>query len=531
MGDQLDPKEGDVKEPKASKSVETSKAAAVGDTIPTSNINGNSFYKLNARRSIFGPYDDVEPAADYFSGDDATVQGVDGISGANPDKPISTAEDNAPGMLPADPKDEGAVSGGAALGNDAPGLGSILKGSPFQQDKKSQSGTEKLPKEAAGSSHSSPSKSKPKSSINGHANGKPKELLNVKPKQQSKPKAAHPIAPARSDQVPMSKPARSSNPPISQSKAAAPPTNQTASDKPLGATSTDGAAENESQKKDAEDSQTPTDAATSANQFSPKAASPSQVKPREPRKEPTKEVKKPSGGPSATSKPPTQTHTKPGSASSSSTARPIKKPTPTSPKLASNKLRPKSPTRPARLPAAATAPTAASAAKLDGAPPSMSDRKPANFQSIRDRVPSNPSKSQSKPPRASLPASSKPAEKPKHAKPRQSMAGAKASEGSFLDRMMRPTQSSSQKTHDKVDPKSPPRKQQQQHFITKPKRISDGSDKSKSERPEAKPEAAIVSKESDDQSAGKLSDISNANTSRFLASSAAHTIPPTIPVP
>ena len=61
------------------------------------------------------------------------------------------------------------------------------------------------------------------------------------------------------------------------------------------------------------------------------------------------------------------------------------------------------------------------------------------------------------------------------------MAGATAPSGGFLERMMRPTQSSAQKTHEKVEPKSPPRKTAQSGYTFKPKRRSGGSSGAKSE--------------------------------------------------
>ena len=139
------------------------------------------------------------------------------------------------------------------------------------------------------------------------------------------------------------------------------------------------------------------------------------------------------------------------------------------------KPKPRSPTRPAKLPSHLTAPTAASAAKLDHSAPAASQ--PARSPSRTSNVPAtskpNAFKKPStgaaaaqrlkRPPRASMPvpgAISKPTEKPKA---RQSMAGgSRPSTGSnsFLERMMRPTQSSAQKTHEKVEvgKQSPPRK-------------------------------------------------------------------------
>ena len=151
-------------------------------------------------------------------------------------------------------------------------------------------------------------------------------------------------------------------------------------------------------------------------------------------------------------------------------------PTSTKPHATATKPRPKSPTKPVRLPAAATAPTASSAAKHDesGAPPQA--RSPGRQSSVSTGTKGRASSlsKPTRPIRASLPAHSKPAEKSKP-KPRTSMASTGASSGSFLERMMRPTQSSAQKTHDKVEPKSPPRKVS----AAKPKRKSEDTDASK----------------------------------------------------
>ncbi|MCJ1427164.1 hypothetical protein MMC29_005067 [Sticta canariensis] len=136
------------------------------------------------------------------------------------------------------------------------------------------------------------------------------------------------------------------------------------------------------------------------------------------------------------------------------------------------KTQPKSPTRLVRLPAAATATTASSAAKVGEAPPSRSpsrssvsnSRKPALLGRDRAAPPSIARKPTS---RTSLPTASNESQKPKA---RVSTASAKAPEGSFLARMMRPTQSSASKTHEKVE-----------HAVTKshptrPKRKSGGSE-------------------------------------------------------
>lgn len=129
---------------------------------------------------------------------------------------------------------------------------------------------------------------------------------------------------------------------------------------------------------------------------------------------------------------------------------PVKKSDPTSP---TTKPRPKSPTRPVRLPGAATASTASSAAKLGEAAPAKS----ASLTSVtnnskasapgKDRVSisSNARKTTARP---SLSHQTSAIQKPKA---RLSTASTKAPEESFLARMMRPTQSSASKSHEKVE--------------------------------------------------------------------------------
>ena len=146
-----------------------------------------------------------------------------------------------------------------------------------------------------------------------------------------------------------------------------------------------------------------------------------------------------------------------------------KKPSITSPPK--TKLHPKSPTRPVRLPAAAMATTASSAAKLGDSLPirTPSRASVANTSKATSVVGRTPSTNTRKPSsRPSLPAQPAPNQKPR---PRTSMASMKAPEGSFLARMMRPTQSSASKTHEKVEA-APAAKSQ----TVKPKRKSDGSE-------------------------------------------------------
>ncbi|MCJ1471892.1 hypothetical protein MMC13_000533 [Lambiella insularis] len=142
----------------------------------------------------------------------------------------------------------------------------------------------------------------------------------------------------------------------------------------------------------------------------------------------------------------------------------------------SKKPTPKSPTRPVRLPAAATAPTAASAAKL-GSDSNVPARSPSRAGTMNTNLgrkastlkkPTATSKggtssagiatrSYPKSSHASLPNGSHPTD---HPKPRVSTAGSKQPEEGFLARMMRPTASSASKAHEKIEPKSPPRKSQ-----------------------------------------------------------------------
>ncbi|KAM0802635.1 hypothetical protein BDR22DRAFT_961508 [Usnea florida] len=349
-------------------------------------------------------------------------------STANPDKPSSAAEDDTAVMLPSDPKDATVVSGGAALEGDSSPLGSILKGSPFEQDEKTAAAE---PIQSSGQQAKSPSTPL--------TNGKSKEAQARKPGQQSKTENAP----------------RLSN---VGKKPSAPPVSSTAEK-----------SKSKPQTSPLPAPMTPKDTATPTKKPLSTKMSPKLPASKQPKKEILEDTRKMSAErPSRPSAPP-----KAPVPVSKLAQKPGKKPGPTSPQ-SFTKPRPKSPTRPIRLPGSATAPTAASAAKVDAAPPATRGKS-------GDRVPSNPMSSRHKPIRASLPGGSKPVEKTKE-KPnsRLSTASSKAPEGSFLDRMMRPTQSSSQKTHEKVEAKSPPRKTSG----VRPKRKSDVSEKARSENVE-----------------------------------------------
>lgn len=360
-------------------------------------------------------------------------------SAASPDKPEPTAETDTIDMPPADPKEIAAVTDGDALEREKSPLGSILKGSPFEQDEK-QGEASSVQKNGAPVS-TQPSEQQGNRSSSPMANGKPKEVPAGKAGLQSKTK-------------PASRPSRPSRPSEIGKKPAAQP-----------ASSTTEISESKPRTSTLPAPLTPKNAEAPSKQPTPKKVSPKSTASKEPKQEVLSNTNKTAADrPSRPSAVP-----KASAAASKPAPKPAKKPGPTSPP-AFTKPRPKSPTRPVRLPGSATAPTAASAAKMDAAPAAVA--KP------RDRVLSNPTSLRPKSARTSLPAASKPAEKVKDKpKSRMSTVSSKAPEGSFLDRMMRPTQSSSQKTHEKVEAKSPPRKTNGLRL----KRKSDESEKAKGE--------------------------------------------------
>lgn len=374
---------------------------------------------------------------------------VDGApSAASPDKPELIAEGDKASMLPAEPKEVAAVSGGDALEGETSPLGSILKGSPFEQDEK-QGEASSAGKIGAAVESTQNSEQQGKGPSSPTTNGKPKEVPAGKAGLQSKTKTA-------------SRPSRPSRPSEVGKKPASQPVSSTTE-----------IPENKLRTSTLPSPITPKNAETPSKQPPSKRVSPKSAASKEPKKEVlNKDANK------TTAERPSRPSVVPkaSAAAAKPAPKPGKKLGPTSPPSFA-KPRPKSPTRPVRLPGSATAPTAASAAKIDAAPAAVA--KP------RDRVSSNPTSLRLKSARTSLPPRSKPAEKAEDKpKSRLSTASSKAPEGSFLDRMMRPTQSSSQKTHEKVEAKSPPRKTNG----LRPKRKSDGSEKTKSDNVETKGE-------------------------------------------
>ena len=489
-------------------------------TLPPASSESQSNTTTETRPSPFGPpLTNTNPAS------------MDGTTDVRPDQSASSFAEDTPGIPQADPKNDGAFSGGDTLAENAAELGSILKGSPFEQDGGKPTGTAKPTRPKGNGAPTKPSASQSKPSAKGLANGRPKEVQAPNSAAQAKTKSIPSVG--RSEVKPAAEAASQSASTASKAKAKTTPlpgaieTHMEGHSPPPETTKMEG---KKPQKGPVSRPRTPANETASGKQQSLSKASPRLGESKGPRHT-AKDTNKSTSGPIVKSKPPAGTAakeiSKPISASAISNTKPAKKVNPTSPRAALSKSRPKSPTRPAKLPAAATAPTAASAAKLDGAPPSSNDRKPTTLSSTRDRTPSIPTKGQPKPTRTSLPAGSKPPQIPKVAKPRMSMASSKAPEGSFLERMMRPTQSSSQKTHEKAEPRTPPKK-----HLNKPKRNSEDSDKSKAEPGEARtelveePANSAVPMDAPSAASPKAPPVNGTMSS---ISAAAHTTPPSIP--
>ncbi|KAI9862408.1 MAG: hypothetical protein M1824_001401 [Vezdaea acicularis] len=167
------------------------------------------------------------------------------------------------------------------------------------------------------------------------------------------------------------------------------------------------------------------------------------------------------------------------------------------------KPRPKSPTRPVRLPASATAPTAASAAKTaksEGTSRSPSRATAAPHQTTKANRPRAAALRKSSS-RFSLPNQNPPKTSTERPKSRVSSgAVTKPPDDGFLARMMRPTASSNSKVHEKHEAKAvpPPRR----NVVEKRDRRSAGSESVKShatqsEKVEEAPEVPQIPKETE----------------------------------
>ena len=400
-------------------------------------------------------------------------------STGNPDKATTAVEEAPSELLPGDPSNAAAVSGGEALGSDAPDLGFILKGSPFVDESNLKQAHEGKNEHVGSDTKAKPSsiqpeKAPPKAQSNTHSSAKVKGQSSITPKTTSK-------SPVGTDSSSAEKPSATK----AERSPKQPQSPKTASN-------------------DKQDTKTKRE---TAGQASTKPSKPISITSQpNTRKVPTRAPDEASNIPSTKStrpvrlsnhSPATNSNPQPKNVAKAPANTNASKPSSSGPpKSTFIKPRPKSPTKPARLPASATAPTAASAAKLDGEGP----KAPAISTAAKPKANIN----QTKPPRASLPARSIPApEKPKRSQPRASMASAtsKPAEGGFLARMMRPTQASKSKTHDKVEVKSPPRSST--NNTAKPKKVSKESEKglgedvasAPAEVPEEAPPAEGVSEE------------------------------------
>ncbi|KAL8701057.1 MAG: hypothetical protein Q9201_005122 [Fulgogasparrea decipioides] len=422
---------------------------------------------------VHGPDDKPpEPALDTSADSSTLEQGKAMATDAvNPDKPRTAEEDNVPSMQPSDPKDENAVSGGAALAPKGESLGALLKGSDFQPEENGSSkasSPKKSPKKSAAPSIPSTQSKKTKVSRKSTP-GQPK--AGETPKINGSPRSKEEPTPKSTMGLPQALPGAKrtgTSVPTAESSAEAPKTptspntTKTPVRQPLQKTtspgqslqSKDGAssADNNREKTNVQRPTRPSIGTKSAQPIGRETTKPTSSAP----------PKKPSTGSPTTTKP-----------------------------------KPKSPTRPVRLPGAATASTAASAAKAGStAPPRPESRtgisnptrlstsnKPIGTQGRPKSVQPNASNLRLKAPRSSLPASTTD-QKPRP-KPRTSTASTKAVGGDFLARMMRPTQSSASKTHEKVEQKTPPKKR----LSARPKKVSDENDKEAENNPvEVKPE-------------------------------------------
>ncbi|KAF2141048.1 uncharacterized protein K452DRAFT_44404 [Aplosporella prunicola CBS 121167] len=347
-----------------------------------------------------------------------------------PDKVVSAVEDNDAIMKPADPKEESTVSGGRALPN------------PHEQ------------------------------------------LLSLagKPTQKPAEPAQPPAEPAQPPAEPAQPPAEPAQPPAAEEPVPEPaeePAKPTLEPSPLIESSADkanGAAEPEQElaaepaeakpalsetnvEKSPVASKTPTSVASPAKSASSKTAS----------KEPAKKASRTSLH--------SQTSTSAPVPKARSTSRPAADRKPVHPSPVS-KPKPKSPTRPTKVPSHLMAPTAASAAKREADKAAAEKAAAPRKTTTTPRAPSVASKTTAasstktaKPAagRASLDSASRPTAASVSKRPesrtsasggRRTSAAPKAADEGFLARMMRPTAASASKTHDKKEPevKSPPRR-------------------------------------------------------------------------
>ncbi|KAL8800031.1 MAG: hypothetical protein Q9182_005472 [Xanthomendoza sp. 2 TL-2023] len=466
-----------------------------GANGPNAEINGEEMEvaTTNGATAASGKQEEQEQQLNAPSGPTTAEKTVNGtpeqdeattVDATNPDKPTTSGKDDAPAMSPSDPKDETAVLGGAGLAPKGESLGALLKGSDFEPvnyDSSKISSLKKSPKKApAHSNQSTPVKKNrdtPKSTpakiastpkVNGSPRGKP---VSARPSTASKPQ----VSPAIKTTKTSTPVVTDSNSPAGEASPVSPTASKTPSKEP---TETIKSPKHKEQLRD-----------------EPTAAEKDHKKPitQKPSPQSTSTKPPPSSGP-ATTKP----------SNSAATSGP-RRSGPHSPNTV--KPKPRSPTRPVRLPGGATAATAASSAKTGSTAPPRPESRNAITHSIKASTlnklaaPKGPPKPtaphlRSKAPRSSLPAST--AEPRPKFKPRTSTASAKAPGNDFLSRMMRPTQSSASKANEKVEQKTPPKKR----ISARPKKISDVNGEEADNKPaETEPNTKQQDQKQEDQAA------------------------------
>lgn len=331
-------------------------------------------------------------------------------------------------------------------------LGSVLKGSPFEPGDEQAGLSKEVPKEA----------SKPAKSENAHAQSSDKKSIVEKGKTVAKDvaeksKAAVKGGPSGSSATTTQskqtlKPAAINTKKDISVLARSAGTNASSSTKPPASAST--ASKSPVTPTRQPPSKTSSPRQPAAKTFSPQSPSA------------TKETVNATGSNStAEADPKKATTTKPSRMSTASnsslrtktsalnpTAPTTKKPT------TSSSVKPKSPTVPVSLPSRLTAPTASSAAKTSG---SSRESLAASTSTIPIRKPAVTKDPTASKARVTAPVKAKTVSRPSMAgstdetKPR---AEPRPADESFLARMMRPTASSANKVHEKVETKSPPRK-------------------------------------------------------------------------
>ncbi|MCJ1245194.1 hypothetical protein MMC30_002395 [Trapelia coarctata] len=384
----------------------------------------------------------------------------------------------------------------SALENAPGDLGVVLKGSPFEAPESSgadrpttqDTASSVKPSGSSGKDTTNLDKDKSKPA----ANGKP--LLTTKSKPETEATASKPApisTKSDSQKAQKSGPALSSAHTSKPAKPATPKTPTTPKLQPSSKTSSprQPISKTSSPRQPVLENETGKEIKKDSERAPLRKASRTSLAPQASRAEP--KVRQSIAGTAQSSKnAATSTSTKqPSSLATAPTASHAPKLTPSSPASAFTKPKPKSPTRPQRLPASVTAPTAASAAKLGGNPLSRSPSRASTAGTTLNRKPSTLKKDAAAthtrgPPSATTPGLKKKVSRPSlpagphpdRPKSRASTVGSKAPDEGFLARMMRPTASSASKMHEKIEPKSPPRKA----APIKPKRKSNGTDEGKS---------------------------------------------------